>query len=101
MQGNNATENGIRVVPAGKIVEFLAIKFGSGKADDFTFKINVQPVGNVAFRTVEIKSYESFIFSPIPLWVQLTAGVRVEFIAKCATTNKACNVIVDAVLRDV
>jgi hypothetical protein len=101
MQGNNATENGIRIVPAGKIMEFLAVKFGSGKADDMTFKINVKPVGNVAFRTVEIKSYEAFIYSPIPLLVQLTAGVRVEFIAKCATTNKACNVIVDAILRDV
>jgi hypothetical protein len=101
MIGNNATDNGIRVIPAGKVMEVLAIKFGSGKADDFTFKIRVKPVGNVAFRTIEIKSYEAFILSPIPLWVQLTAGVEIEFSAICATTNKACNIIVDAILRDV
>ena len=100
IQGNNATENGIRTVPAGKIMELQVVKFGSGKADDFSFKIKVRPVGNVAFRTIEVKSYETFIVSPIPLWVQLTAGVEIEFTALCATNNKACSITVDAILRD-
>lgn len=97
-QGENATDNGIRVVPADNIMELYAVKFSSGKNDDFTFNIRVTPVGNVPIRTIEIKNYQAFIYSPIPIAVQLTAGVRIEFTGTAATGTKPCSIIVDAII---